>query len=86
MKMQNASGMLLVLTRSRTGGDAHPEARGGGKVCVVAQEAVLRCSDLKGRAQGQHSEAFGRAELLSAPTPDLNAFVTVTRLTLSLLC
>lgn len=53
---------------------------------MVAQEAGLRCGGLEGRAPGQCAEAFGRAELLSAPTADLKAFVTVARLTLSLLC
>lgn len=46
----------------------------------------VRCGELERRAPEQRAEAFGRAELLSAPTPDLKAFVTVTRITLSLLC
>lgn len=62
--MQNASGVLLALKEDQSRWGCTARARGGGKVTVLAQEGW----GTEGRAQGQRAEAFGRAELLSAPT------------------
>lgn len=71
--------------RTRTGGDAHPGARGGGKVRVLAQEAVLRLVHWR---KSSRAACRGAWESRAAVSPHwgLNAFVSVTRLTLSLFC
>lgn len=68
--MQDASRVLLALKEDQSRWGCTPRAQGGGKVSELAQEAVLRGGELKEELKGSalSAEAFGRAELLSAPT------------------